>query len=69
MTRSQLQQSLQLADREHFRREYLAPALKAGLIERTIPDKPRSRLQKYRLTAKGRTLLGEEDKGTEKKER
>jgi ATP-dependent DNA helicase RecG len=69
MTRSQLQQSLQLADREHFRREYLAPALKAGLIERTIPDKPRSRLQKYRLTAKGRTLLGEADKGTEKKER
>ena len=31
------------------------PALAAGLIERTLPGKPNSRLQKYRLTAQGRT--------------
>jgi len=31
--------------------------LKKQLVEYTLPDKPNSRMQKYRLTAKGRKLL------------
>ena len=31
--------------------------LKEGLVERTMPEKPNSRLQKYRLTTKGMAVL------------
>ena len=31
--------------------------LASGLLEMTIPDKPRSSKQRYRLTAKGREFL------------
>ncbi len=37
--------------------EVVRELLKDGLIEYTIPDKPNSRLQKYRLTGKGRIEL------------
>ena len=53
MSRETLQAALGLSDRKSFRDRYLKPALAEGLIEMTIPDKPNSRLQKYRLTAKG----------------
>ncbi|WP_342774341.1 Fic family protein [Desulfobotulus mexicanus] len=56
MTRQQLKEALGLKDNEHFRKAYLLPALNAGLIEMTLPDKPRSSKQKYRLTDKGRLL-------------
>jgi len=57
MTREQLQKELHLSSQENFRKLYLLPALQNGLVEMTIPDKPNSRLQKYRLTAKGKAVL------------
>lgn len=35
--------------------------LRIGLIAMTVPDKPRSRLQKYRLTEKGRAWLADQE--------
>ncbi len=52
-----LQEAAALKDREHFREAYLEPLVNAGWLARTIPDKPTSRLQKYRLTEKGRAWL------------
>ena len=55
--RDTLQRKLGLKARKNFRLLYLAPALREGLIEMTIPEKPRSRKQQYRLTAKGKDWL------------
>jgi ATP-dependent DNA helicase RecG len=57
MSRRALQNRLELKGEDNFRNLYLMPALAAGLIEMTRPDKPRSRLQKYRLTGKGKSVL------------
>ena len=54
MPRNDLQQALEIKDKKHFLREYLQPALESDLIEMTIPDKPNSSKQKYRLTELGR---------------
>jgi hypothetical protein len=59
MSRGELMEKLRLKDRMHFRMDYLRPALAAELIQMTIPDKPRSSKQKYRLTDKGREALRE----------
>jgi hypothetical protein len=34
------------------------PAIRLGQVAMTVPDKPNSRLQRYRLTLRGRVLLG-----------
>jgi len=45
------------SDRTKFRQQVLNPLLAEGLIEMTVPEKPRSSKQKYRLTAAGRRLM------------
>jgi predicted HTH transcriptional regulator len=52
--------------RETFQRNYLDQLLADELIERTIPAKPNSRLQKYRLTDKGRAWLAAATKDEKK---
>lgn len=59
MTREEIQTALRLLDRKSFRELYLGPALEDDLIEMTIPNKPNSRMQKYRLTAKGKQVAQE----------
>ncbi|MCY4780792.1 hypothetical protein ORI89_14125 [Sphingobacterium sp. UT-1RO-CII-1] len=48
-----MQQKIKLLDRENFRKNYLQPAINAGLVGLTIPDKPTSKNQRYYLSAKG----------------
>jgi predicted transcriptional regulator len=54
---AEIQMLTGMKHRETFQRNYLDMLLKDGLIERTIPDKPRSRHQRYRTTAKGKKIL------------
>ena len=56
MGRSDLQSLLSIKNRDYFRTDYLNPAISNGYVELTIPDKPNSRNQKYRLTTKGIAL-------------
>ena len=48
LSAADLMKRLGLSHRPTFRKNYLDPALEAELIERTIPDKPKSSRQKYR---------------------
>ena len=56
MERTRLQELLAIKNRDYFRKDYLVPAIKNGYVELTIPDKPNSQHQKYRLTVKGLEL-------------
>lgn len=57
MSREALQAALGLKDTVSFRKTWLQPALQARVIAMTLPDKPTSSKQKYRLTPKGRQLI------------
>ena len=56
MKRTEIQAALELRHEDHFRDNYLIPAMKAEVIEMTLPDKPNSPKQQYRLTVKGQIL-------------
>lgn len=57
MSATTLMDQLKLNHRPTFRKNYLHPAIDLDLIEMTIPEKQTSRLQKYRLTKKGKQKL------------
>ena len=59
MSRRELQEKLGLKDTEHFRTHYLIPTLTGGFVAMTIPDKPRSRMQRYQMTEPGRRALAQ----------
>ncbi len=61
MTRQEIQTKLGLKDEKYFRENYQQMSIRLGLIEMTIPSKPRSRNQRYRLTEKGREYLKEKE--------
>jgi ATP-dependent DNA helicase RecG len=57
MSRAELMRVLGLRDEKHFRMHYQQAALALGVLEMTVPDKPQSRLQKYRLTQAGQSWV------------
>ena len=56
MTRDKLRLAMKLKSPEHLRKSYVVPALRAGMLEMTSPDKPNNPNQSYRLTANGLAL-------------
>ena len=56
MSRSDLMAIMEIKDRIHFGNTYLRPALETGVVEMTRPDKPKSVLQRYRLTVLGKAV-------------
>ena len=53
---AELRAAVSISHAQTFRRNYMAPAIKDGLVEMSEPDSIRSPTQTYRLTAMGRAL-------------
>ncbi len=62
MKRQEIQAALGLKHEDHFRETYLVPAVQFGAVEMTIPDKPRSSKQRYRITSRGDKMLKQHNK-------
>lgn len=59
MSTAELARAVGISQAKNMRRRYLRLLLDMRFVEYTVPQKPNSRLQKYRLTEKGRTWVGE----------
>lgn len=59
MSRDEIMAALGLSDRKNFRELYLNPSIEDKLVTLTIPDKPTSSKQKYKITEIGKTILSE----------
>lgn len=55
--RKAIAEVIRIPNKSGYLNRMLQALLDDGLIERTIPDKPNSRFQMYRLTIKGRRLI------------
>jgi hypothetical protein len=51
---SEIQVLVGVKHRQTFRENYLNALIAKGWLERSIADKPRSRLQRYRTTGEGK---------------
>jgi ATP-dependent DNA helicase RecG len=56
-TREEILKDLGLTNHSRNFIVYIKPLLNYGILEMTVPDKPKSRFQEYRLTEKGKKLL------------
>lgn len=57
--KAEIARMLGKSGRTRYLSDLMRRLLREGVVEYTIPDKPKSRLQKYRLTPKGRALLAD----------
>ena len=56
-TKQELLASIGLSNAYLNYKRHIVPLLEQGLIAMTLPEKPQSRLQRYRLTPQGQALL------------
>ena len=63
LSTSELARKVGISQAKDVRRRYLRLLLDMGLVEYTIPNKPNSKLQQYRLTAKGSEFAERQDVG------
>jgi predicted HTH transcriptional regulator len=61
LSTSELARKVGISQAKDVRRRYLRLLLDMGLVEYTIPNKPNSKLQQYRLTAKGSEFAERQD--------